>query len=686
MGNIITIDKELEYAHLGLNLNEVNFDTLRNPFEKYNSRDDYMEILHIIRNIDNLYFTLKYIFNIEPSIFQMVLLRQFWIRPYPLLIASRGASKSYLLALYGLLRALITQGSKIVIVSNSFRQSKNVFDYAANIFANAPILRDICEGAYNITHGQDVHTFYLGDSTIKAVPIGTSGEKIRGLRSTHLIVDEFQSMNTEVYEVVVGGFGAVSSNPSQNVIKMAKVKLLKERGLWTKDHQRKLEEGERPNQTILSGTADWGFKDFAKTWKKWKTIILNANNTDRIRDELGDDLGDSFDPNDYCVMRLPYNLVPEGFMEAKHIDKAKATSHISHFQCEYGACFVADSDGFYKRTLIESCTTKYPIELPSGSVQFRALTTGQRNKKYVYGIDPASESDNFAIIILELHPDHRRIVNCWTTMRRKNIERGKNEGETDFYQFIARKIRNLMKIFPCEHIALDSQGGGLGVMEALHNLRSLEEGELPLWPILEDHPLFYDGSKNYGYDDEAGLHIIEMVSFAKTEYVVEANHGMKKDMEDKVLLFPSFNALELGLSGEEDKSFGRTVDTQEDVVLEIEELKEELSTISHMTTQTGKDKWDTPETTLIGNKKGRLRKDRYSALLIANMAARRINRPTTINHQQLPAGGSAYHIAKHPTITKTDKFYSGPDWYVNNPSTNFNNWGHGLNRGGGRGV
>ena len=73
-------------------------------------------------------------------------------------------------------------------------------------------------------------------------------------------------------------------------------------------------------------------------------------------------------------------------------------------------------------------------------------------------------------------------------------------------------------------------------------------------------------------------------------------------------------------------------------MLEIEELKEELSTISHMTTQTGKDKWDTPETVLVGNKKGRLRKDRYSALLIANMAARRINRPTTISYQQTPTG------------------------------------------------
>ena len=433
--------------------------------------------------------------------------------PYPLLIGARGMSKSWLLGLYSLLRAVITQGAKVIIVSSSFRQSKNVFDYAMKLFDNAPILRDICAGAYKVVHGQDVHTFYVGDSTIKVIPIGVSGEKVRGLRSTHLIVDEFQGVNKEVYEVVISGFGAVTADPSQNVIKMAKVNLLKKKGLWTKDHEKKLSEGERPNQTILSGTGNWGFSDFADTWKKWKGIINSRGDSNKIRAALGSDPSSSFDFMDYSVIRLPYDLIPEGFMEQKHIDKAKATNHIAHFQCEYCACFPNDSDGFYKRTLIESCTTKNEIFLPSGPVKFRALTSGERSKKYVYGIDPASESDNFAIVILELHPDHRRVVHCWTTMRQKNIQRSKDEGQMDFYQFIARKIRNLMKIFPCEHIALDSQGGGLGVMEALHNLRTLEEGELPIWPILEDHPLFYPGSKNYGYDDEVGPKLIEMVSF-----------------------------------------------------------------------------------------------------------------------------------------------------------------------------
>ena len=202
-------------------------------------------------------------------------------------------------------------------------------------------------------------------------------------------------------------------------------------------------------------------------WKRWKEIVNNGGDRDKILNAFGAEVGPAFDYKDFSVIRLPYDLIPKGFMDAKHIEKAKNTIHIGRFQAEYRACFPMDSDGFYKRSLIESCTTKNPIELPSGSVQFRALLNGDRFKKYVYGIDPASESDNFAIVILELHGDHRRVVHCWTATRKKNIERGKNEGETDFYQFIARRIRSFMKMFPCEHIALDSQGGGIAIMEAL---------------------------------------------------------------------------------------------------------------------------------------------------------------------------------------------------------------------------
>ena len=40
-----------------------------------------------------------------------------------------------------------------------------------------------------------------------------------------------------------------------------------------------------------------------------------------------------------------------------------------------------------------------------------------------------------------------------------------------------------MKVFPCVEIALDAQGGGIAVMEALHDKdKSSKRGEVAIWP------------------------------------------------------------------------------------------------------------------------------------------------------------------------------------------------------------
>ena len=95
----------------------------------------------------------------------------------------------------------------------------------------------------------------------------------------------------------------------------------------------------------------------------------------------------------------------------------------------------------------------------------------------------------------------------------------------------------------------------------------IKEGELPIWPVIDDE-------KPKDTDGERGLHIIEPCQFAKYEWLSEANHGMRKDFEDKILLFPRFDAITIGLSNIEDGMKGRIFDTLEQCVMEIEELKD----------------------------------------------------------------------------------------------------------------
>ena len=237
--------------------------------------------------------------------------------------------------------------------------------------------------------------------------------------------------------------------------------------------------------------------------------------------------------------------------------------------------------------------------------------------------------------------------------------------ENDYYSFCCRKIRELYKTFPCTRIGIDSQGGGYAIAEGLRDHDKMFQGERPILPIIED-------KKEKDTDRLSGDHVIELVNFAKADWTSQANHGLRKDMEDRVLLFPRFDTLSLSLMTEKDKiSFQqlkdkvgesnalRLYDTLEDAVMEVEELKDELVTVVVSVTPGGRERFDTPEVKTDTGKKGRRRKDRYSALVIANILARQAQR-------EIP--GPAYNnigTIIRPGIFETspsNQMYVGQDW------------------------
>ena len=655
------------YDNIWLGLGDVSkLEILHNPMIHRTEKDIEKPDLHLIRLFKDPKYIggmVKLLFNIELHPMQVAILQEFYIRAFPMYIASRGWGKSYLLALYCILKCTFFPGTKIVVVGSAFRQSKIIFEYMENIWKNSPILRSIFNGNEDGPRRDvDRCTIRLGDSWTIAIPLGT-GDKIRGLRAHIIIADEFASISPDIYETVVSGFAAVSANPIQNVKEQAKKQAMIESGVW--NDQLEVLSKKMGNQAIISGTADYDFKHFASYWKRYKAIIESRGDPQKLKDIFKGEVPESFNWQDYSIIRMPYELIPKGFMDDKQVSRAKATIHIGTYNMEYAACFVKDSEGFFKRTLIESCVTSSsrPIIIGEKNIVFDAMTQGNPNSQYVYGIDPASEQDNFSITVLEVHPDHSRIVYVWTT-NRKNFKERQKTGlvkDYDFYGFCARKIRNLMKTFPCIRIGLDAQGGGMAIEEALHDPSKLEDGEHLIWPIINEE-------KYKDTDDQQGLHLIELVQFAKADWTSQANHGLRKDFEDKVLLFPQFDNLTLGLAMEQegkdilDGTLDNLYDSTSECILEIEELKNELTTIVMTQTSTGpnaRDRWDTPEVKLQSGKKGRLRKDRYSSLLIANMLARQMNRTLKSNISYDVVGGNARDM-----VNLDGALYKGPDWFV----------------------
>jgi hypothetical protein len=358
---------------------------------------------------------------------------------------------------------------------------------------------------------------------------------------------------------------------------------------------------------------------------------------------------DGFDHKNYSIIRLPFDLIPHGFMDAESLARAKLTVNSSVYRNEYESCFSADSEGFFPRSLIDSCVVNKDrlVELPSGEVDFTATLNGRLDRKYILGLDPASERANLAIVIIEVWKDHRRVVYTWTINRKKHIEKvaAGLVGENDYYAYIARKIRELMDLFPIQEIAIDWQGGGVAIIEALHNKNNLRDGEVMIWPII-------DPNEKRPSDSEPGLHIVNPINFADSEWHIEANHGLKKDMEDKLLFFPYFDVDAIALATFDDFYKLRKNDTLEHILTEVEELKNELCSIIMTKTATGRDKWET-SSVIINGKKEHLEKDRYSALLMANSVARNITLSANYQNQQI-----------YGTYASDDKRgrYSGASW------------------------
>ena len=650
------IQKQLDDAWLGI---EVDESTLFNPMDFVMGEDNeelVKRLSWLMMRPEYFSFTCKHVLNIELGPFQAVLLQEMWNRKFPMLIGSRGMGKSFILALYAILRALFMPRRKIIIVGAAFRQSKVLFEYMDTIWKNAPVLRDLCASNSGPRRDVDRCVMHIGHSTITALPLG-DGSKIRGQRANDIIADEFASIPRDIFENVVAGFAAVASSPIEKVKQKSKEAMAKKLGISIPT-QRVDNPVYMSNQIILSGTAYYDFNHFSEYWKRYKQIVNSGGSIKRLEEVFNGSVPLDFDWTNYSVTRIPVTKLPLGFMDAGQVGRAKATVHTGIYQMEYGAVFTTDSQGFFKRSLIEAVTTSptSPAKLASGEVWFEASLKGDSGKKYVFGVDPASEVDNFSIVVMEVEEDHRKIVHCWTTTRKshKELLKSKIVDEDDFYSFCAKKIRQLMKVFPCAEIAMDAQGGGIAVMEALHDRDKIPQGEVAIWPVIDE-----DKSKDT--DDHAGLHILRMCQFAKYDWLAEANHGLRKDFEDKSVLFPYFDSVSLGVALEVDKSVGRKYDTLEDCVMEIEELKDELSMIVMTVTSNGRERWDTPEVKTGAGRKSRLRKDRYSSLIMANMSARYLN----IEKTTLDVGAVGGFADGSPHFgAADDRLFQGPAWFT----------------------
>ncbi|KKM72231.1 hypothetical protein LCGC14_1422640 [marine sediment metagenome] len=171
-------------------------------------------------DLDLIGWTAKAVLNLDLFPIQIAILQIMWTHPFPMLVASRGGSKSFILAVYAILRALLDPGSKIVIVGAGLRQAKIVFNYIDQVWNSAPVFRSIIGGGKKAGPRQSVDLCYfkIGESIVYALPLG-DGAKIRGFRANVVIADEFSCLNGNTYLTYGDRFGLISDGHDISIVK-----------------------------------------------------------------------------------------------------------------------------------------------------------------------------------------------------------------------------------------------------------------------------------------------------------------------------------------------------------------------------------------------------------------------------------------------------------------------------------
>lgn len=615
-----------------------------NPFldqswENNNKTAD--NIVDVCCTTEYLHFFTKYILNIDLLPYQCAILRMLWTKPLPILLATRGGGKSYLLAVYLTLRACLNQGCRICVVGAALRQSMVLFNYLVKIWEDAPILRDICGGSHNEPK-RDQHACHwnCGKSHVAFLPLGT-GEKIRGQRANVIIADEFQSLPAPIFETVVRGFASVKSQAVHHNVKTAyKKNILNHLGFdkaqefdkLSDNYNKEVKEGEevnndlKDNQIILSGTASYEFNHFYRYYSFYKAIITTGGDKHELKRQFPEmqTLEEGMDPSDYAIMRIPYDAIPPGMMDEKILSQGRATMDPMIFDQEYGCVFSSDSKGFYLASSIHASTCPiYESETDDEGLIFGPKVLGANDKAYVLSIDPASEDDNFALMIMELQEDGtRHVVYLWTT-NRDSFEEMKRRNEVrpeihDYNTFCIKHIRGLCRRFNVIQIVCDTGGGGLTIREGLRDpAKFLDDSDELIFDMDDVHVA-----------NEKGLHKLKMIEFSDAKWRRDSHYALRTDIQNRKVVFPYYDIASMAVDAYYSQEFlGPNIeDKKEDIYLEIEQCKQETAMIKHTMTQGGTERWDVPKIMGLDAEmmKKQLKRDRFTALLLGNWGCRLI--------------------------------------------------------------
>lgn len=377
--------------------------------------------------------------------------------------------KSYIIALYCIIRCILYPGTKIAVASGTRGQAaKIITEKVVSFYNDYPAIRfEIGDKRKNIKDGlNDTHVDFENGSKIMAV---TSNDNSRGIRCNILIVDEFRMVKKEIVDKVL--------TPMLNVARQP--------GFSTRpEYQgRKLEA----NKEIYISSAWYKSHWIWDAFKKYTKNMIKGN-------------------RDYFVATLPYQLsVFHGLLDQRRVDNEKTSEGFDKagFDMEYEALFVGENDkAYFKLKPLNKCRTLTRTFRPPTNEEFienEALSKPKNLSNFPRGNH--RDKDEYRLVALDValmggNKNVKNDTSAFTVMRlirdgdhyRRQIVYLESVTKSISSQDLAVRLKQLYYDFEADYAVVDINGIGQGVFDACATvLEDKERGvEYPAWASLND--------------------------------------------------------------------------------------------------------------------------------------------------------------------------------------------------------
>ena len=555
--------------------------------------------------LGNPAFTWELISGMQLEAQQDLILRCWMQKNFSMNIWSRGGAKTELAAVFCGLYSIFQPATQVVIAAPGFRKSREILE-RLDKFIKAPKARLLRQCVtVPLKRKNDMYEMKIGGSHLCAIPLNPL---VRGFRSSVLIVDEMLLVGEELFTSVLFPFLASKTGIQQALqIKNMEDFLIK-KGLMKEEHR---QGTENIKKIILLSSASYQFDYMFQLYNNWVEQIIDASKRDQTI------------KGTYFVSRLGWKAIPDTIMDYDMVMKSKESMSDQMFGKEFDARFAKDSGSFFSMAKMEELTVK-PGEFPCAEMK------GDTNAEYIISIDTnqseAESSDNFAMSVVKLLPDKKGVILVHAYAKPKY--------ELKKY---ANYFYYLLKSFNPIFVFYDKTGGGHTFIEACNNMSLFKDNKMEL--------------KELSVDFDKGDDYVGALREAKREYSKESrricygqifntgsigrmNDNLATSIDRKRLYFAS------RLSGQED-SFKRAKEIVPDHIFENEKDKEaarldfiddiddtiamtknETALVEVTVSPLGARQFNLPQHLKRSDSPNRVRKDSYSALLMACWGAK----------------------------------------------------------------